>query len=32
MNNMLAVCYHWQLHSQRYKQPEHILEELKLSL
>jgi len=30
MNNMLAACYHWQLHSQRYKHPEHILEELKV--
>ena len=32
MNNMLAACYHWQLRSQRYKHPEHILEELKVSL
>lgn len=32
MNNMLAACYHWQIQTDRYKHPEHILEELKVSL
>jgi len=30
LDNMLAACYHWQLHSKRYRHPEHILEDLKL--